>query len=650
MAFGHPKGLFPLFFTEMWERLAFYTMVGILLLYATDTERGGLGLPSVQGNEIYGLYLAFVYFTPFLGGMAADRFLGYRRAVAVGGIMMGAGLLLMSVPGFTFFVVGLIGLILGNGFFKPNISAMVGNLYEPGDVKRDAGFNIFYMGINIGAFAATFFVAPWFRNVYGWGWTFRAAGFGVLFAVVILASQWKLLARADRPPERSKDDVSVGSIALKILLPAFVVGIAGYAVAEWLDFTFMRPSDFGFIVGMLPVLAFFLLLAVKAKPEEKPGLYALLPLFVAGGAFFMILHLNGSAMTQWARDTTDREVRGAAKVVTFLNPRSQQEALPSYYVTAAEDVLRPDPRTLFVVDDDKVARMYGQQRMDESAVQTVAAVQGIRVVEIGEAAADQPEQWGSRATSVYRDGIVSVAETVDSHGVPTISVSVPDGARRLKRVAFLREIDMERTAVFLVAQQTFDEIYDGYRERYGKEPDYLAPGEFLRVINPEVYQSWNPFFVVFLTPLVVLFFQWRTSRGKGVPTAHKLLWGMLLTTASLLIMALAGVMTQGGSLKVSGMWLAHFYLVVTIGELCLSPVGLSLVTKLSPKRLVGLAMGGWFVATAFGNKFSGFFGAIQHLMDPMYFFLVLAALSALVALFIFLVLPRLDRAIRQYGA
>jgi len=649
MAFGHPKGLFPLFFTEMWERLAFYTMVGILLLYATDTERGGLGLPGATGNEIYGLYLAFVYFTPFLGGILADRFLGYRRAVAVGGILMGAGLLMMSVPGFTFFVVGLIGLIVGNGFFKPNISAMVGNLYEPGDPKRDSGFSIFYMGINTGAFAATFFVAPWFRNVYGWGWTFRAAGIGVLFAVVILATQWKLLARADRQPERRKDDVSLMSIALKILLPAFAVGMAGYFFAQWLDMSIMRPSDFGFIVGMLPVLFFFVMLAVKAKAEEKAGLFALLPLFVAGGAFFMILHLNGSAMTQWARDVTDREVRGGAKVVTMLNPRSQQEAYPSYYLNAAEDVLRPDPRSLLVVEDDKIARMYGQQRMDESAVQKAAAIPGVEVVEIGDNDS-QNAQWVSRATGVYRDGIVSVDSIVDSHGVPTISVSIPDGARRLKRVSFLQDVDAQQLAVYLVDRQTHEKLYDGYRERFGKEPSYMPPGQFLSVINPEVYQSWNPLFVIVLTPLVVFFFQWRVARKKEIPTAHKLLWGLLLTTASLLVMAVAGMMTDGGSAKVSGLWLASFYLVVTMGELCLSPVGLSLVTKLTPARLVGLAMGGWFVATAFGNKFSGFFGGLQPLMDPKYFFLLLAGLSALVALFIFLVLPRLDRAIRQYGA
>ena len=144
MALGHPKGLFPLFFTEMWERLAFYTIVGILLLYTTDTERGGLGLPAADGNEIYGLYLAFVYFTPFLGGMLADRYLGYRRSVFLGGLTMAGGLFLMGTPGFLPFTLGLIALIIGNGFFKPNISVMVGNLYALAttDAIRDSTSSI----------------------------------------------------------------------------------------------------------------------------------------------------------------------------------------------------------------------------------------------------------------------------------------------------------------------------------------------------------------------------------------------------------------------------------------------------------------------------------------------------------------------------
>ena len=144
--------------------------------------------------------------------------------------------------------------------------------------------------------------------------------------------------------------------------------------------------------------------------------------------------------------------------------------------------------------------------------------------------------------------------------------------------------------------------------------------------------------------------EWRLRKGKQVPTAHKLLYGMMLTTAALLIMAVAGSMTDGGAVRVAGLWMAGFYFVITLGELCLSPIGLSLVTKLAPKRLVGLAMGGWFLAISIGNKFSGFLGNLQNYMEPMWFFVFLAGLAAAVAVFIFLVIPRLDKAITKYGA
>jgi len=648
MAFGHPKGLLPLFFTEMWERLAFYTMVGILLLYTIDAERGGLGLPRAQGNEIYGLYLAFVYFTPFLGGMIADRFLGYRRSVAIGGLMMASGLFLMGVPGFNFFVLGLIGLIVGNGFFKPNISVMVGNLYEPGDPKRDSGFNIFYMGINIGALAATLVVAPWVRNQWGWLWTFRAAGIGVLFAVVLLAFFWKSLAKADRMPERSEGDTSMGEIFGKILAPAFVVGIIGYFIAKQFEMQLVRPSDFGFLVGMIPVVVFFVRLGLTANEEEKPGLLALLPIFVAGGAFFMILHLNGSAMTQWARDFTDRRP-GVADSVTYI----QQDALPSYYNNAGEDVARPHPDSLLVVESSEIANQFGQSRMTTQSVAHLDAFQGISAQSIGAEgdAAGIEESWLARAVKVYADDQIDVRTEKGAHGEDIITVALTDRAVPKDQVVLLRDAaDGGRLPVFVIDTVTQSAIYDGYRDRYGHEPEYLAPGEFLQVINAEVYQSWNPFWVVFMTPVVVWFFGWRLKIGKGIPTAHKLLYGMLLTTAALLIMAVAGSQTDAGAVKVAGLWMAIFYLVITIGELCLSPIGLSLVTKLAPARLAGLAMGGWFLATSIGNKFSGFLGTVQNHMEPMWFFIFLAGLAAMVALFIFLVLPKLDKAIKQYGA
>jgi dipeptide/tripeptide permease len=625
-------------------------MVGILLLYTIDAERGGLGLPRAQGNEIYGLYLAFVYFTPFLGGMIADRFLGYRRAVFVGGLLMSAGLFMMGMPGFTFFVLGLIGLIVGNGFFKPNISVMVGNLYKPGDPKRDSGFNIFYMGINIGALAATLVVAPWVRNELGWLWTFRAAGLGVLFAVVLLVINWKTLDRADRQPERSPDDTGIGEIFLKILLPAFVVGTIGYFIAKQLDLGLVRPSDFGFLVGMIPVIIFFVRLGLTANEDEKPGLLALLPIFVAGGAFFMILHLNGSAMTQWARDFTDRRP-GPAKAVTYI----QQDALPSYYTNASEEVARPHPDSLLVVESSEIANQFGQSRMTDSAVEQLAEAPGIEAVRLGGDGSrlpdGVPDEWTARAVKVYDDSDVSVRQETGAHGERVITVALADRAVARDQVLLLRGLaDGRRIPVFVVDDATYSAIYDGYRERYGHEPEYLDPGAFLQVINAEVYQSWNPFWVIALTPLVVWFFGRRVAIGKPVPTAHKLLYGMMLTTAALLIMAVAGSMTDAGAVKVAGLWMAAFYLVITLGELCLSPIGLSLVTKLAPKRLVGLAMGGWFLATSIGNKFSGFFGGLQNHMEPMWFFLFLAACAAAVAAFIFLVLPRLDRAITKYGA
>jgi len=555
------------------------------------------------------------------------------------------------MPGFNFFVFGIIGLIIGNGFFKPNISVMVGNLYEKGDPKRDSGFNIFYMGINIGALAATLIVAPIVRNYWGWLWTFRAAGIGVLFSVVLLAFFWKSLEKADRKPARVEGDTSMGEIFGKILAPAFIVGIIGYFIAKQFNMQIVRPSDFGFLLGMIPVIVFFVRLGITANEEEKPGLLALLPIFVAGGAFFMILHLNGSAMTQWARDYTDRRPGVAASVPFF--DQIQQDALPSYYVNAGEEVRRPNPESLLVISSAEIANQFGQSRMRESAVATLGALDGVEVrhVSVDGKNRDIDPRWMARAVEVYADDQIDVRTEKGAHGEDVITVGLADHAVPKDRVVFLRKSDDGNLIpVFVIDQETYHAIYDGYRERFGHDPEYMAPGEFLQVVNSEVYQSWNPFWVIALTPLVVWFFGWRLRIGKQVPTAHKLLYGMLLTTTALLIMAVAGSMTDGGSVKVAGLWMALFYLVITLGELCLSPIGLSLVTKLAPARLAGLAMGGWFLATSIGNKFSGFLGSVQNHMEPMWFFIFLAGLAASVALFIFLVLPKLDGAIKKYGA
>jgi len=218
---GHPSGLKSLFFTEMWERLGFYLMLGILYLYITDSERGGLGMSNASAGEIYGTYMAFVYFTPFLGGMIADRILGYRRSVLIGGLLLAAGYFSLGVRSMQTFYLGLVLLCLGNGLFKPNISAMVGNLYAPDDPRRDAGFNIFYMGINIGATISALLAAP-LRNYWNFNFAFAAAGVGMLIGVLVLVATWRRLGDADRQPEIGPDDVGLRQVFLTILLPAAI--------------------------------------------------------------------------------------------------------------------------------------------------------------------------------------------------------------------------------------------------------------------------------------------------------------------------------------------------------------------------------------------------------------------------------------------
>jgi dipeptide/tripeptide permease len=563
---------------------------------------------------------------------------------------MASGLFMMSVPGKSFFLLGLLGLIIGNGFFKPNISVMVGNLYEPGDPKRDAGFNIFYMGINIGAFVANLLAAA-VRNEWGWLLTFRVAGVGLVISLIILLTQWKRLESADRRPEVQPGDAGLGTVAGKILVPAAVFGAIGYFLAGWLDEQGMlpggmRPAIVGFLFGALPVVYFFVSLVRKAPDKERPGLKALLPIYVAGGTFFMILHLNGSAMTQWARDQTDRRVPEATP--SFW----KQEALPNYYLTAGEDTPRPDPSSLAIATDDAQAKMFGQQRMDPAAVDAVLeANPDLSAVDVPlEGAGDVPEVVAARAVNVYAAGKVEVKEGQDSHGAPVVNVEVPEGEKPEKRVAFAREVEGKEVGVIVVSQAVYDQLYAGYEERFGHEPDTMSAGEYLPTLNSEVYQSLNALFVIGFTPILVGFFAWRARSKKPFSTAQKLVLGMTLTTGSLLFMALAGLMTDGGAERVSALWLVGFYAMVTFGELCLSPMGLSLVTKLTPPRLVGLTMGGWFLATAFGNNFSGFFGGIQGHMSPVGFFLLLAFLAGLVAVYLRISLPKLDAVIKEYGA
>ncbi|HHF3132753.1 TPA: peptide MFS transporter [Vibrio diabolicus] len=211
--FGHPRGLFLLFGTELWERFSYYAMRAILVLYLTDTTmNGGLGWSTKDALDLYGIYTGLVYITPLIGGYLADNYLGQRRSILLGGALMAIGQFTLALPADALgigslhsFYLGLGLLITGNGLFKPNISTMVGDLYKEGDNRRDGAFTIFYMGINLGALLAGV-VSGSVTTSYGWKAGFVAAGVGMLVSLVmqmVLAQSW--LGDIGREPAAKRD-------------------------------------------------------------------------------------------------------------------------------------------------------------------------------------------------------------------------------------------------------------------------------------------------------------------------------------------------------------------------------------------------------------------------------------------------------------
>ena len=328
----HPKALYVLFFTEMWERFGYYLMVGILFLYLIDDKTGGKGLSEQAGASIVGSFIALVYLTPFIGGLLADRYLGYIRAIFLGGSLMAAGYLTLALPGDTAMYIALALVIIGNGFFKPNISTVLGNIYNRDELRplKDNAYNIFYMGVNIGAFVCNF-VAAYLRNTYGWGYAFAAAGIGLIIGLITLASFLKHVKEGDVRKPVQAEDMPMSKIFSYVFLPALVAAVIGWFIpAKFFGTTIMgTQANDAFIFACLPIIAFYISLWVKAKGQDKKGIGALLFIFVIAIAFWTIYNQNSTGLTLWAEKHTDREASPTtAKITGALFPLQEVSDSP----------------------------------------------------------------------------------------------------------------------------------------------------------------------------------------------------------------------------------------------------------------------------------------------------------------------------------
>ncbi len=312
---GHPRGLTTLFFTEMWERFSYYGMRALLILFMVKTAAdGGLGYDTKKAAAIYGTYTMSVYLLSILGGFIADNFIGARRSVLIGGIIIACGHFAMAFSAQSTFFAGLVLIALGTGLLKPNISTMVGSLYSPTDERRDAGFSIFYMGINIGAFLAplvTGYLAQstsWKAQLSSWGldpvhswhWGFAAAGVGMTFVLVIYVLQSERLAQVGHAPSIEPNHgrpwgklalVALGSLAL----------IAA-----------MKASDqYPALVYVLFALQIAAILFFAFKPTiDSKRIAAILVFFFAAEIFWAIFEQTGSTISLFADKLTHNEIFG----------------------------------------------------------------------------------------------------------------------------------------------------------------------------------------------------------------------------------------------------------------------------------------------------------------------------------------------------
>lgn len=324
--FGHPWGLATLAATELWERFSFYGMRAILVLYlvaavdVANPAEAGLGFTAANAAAIYGSYNALVYLTPLAGGWIADRLIGARRSVLVGGIVIALGHYSMAAPGEALFWVGLLLIAAGTGLLKPNVSAMVGDLYvgEP-EARKDAAFSIFYMGINLGGFLAPL-VTGWLAIEYGWEWGFLAAGVGMTLAVIVYVVGWPSLRGAGGVVPHRADARTVRRVGVRFLLGLGLFLLAFAVQGLWSGFSVDDVAMLLTWTILIIAVGYFVVLfrSPLVGPSDRPKLKAFVALFIGAALFWMIFDQAGSTLTILASDWTDRSIGGWVMPAAWL--------------------------------------------------------------------------------------------------------------------------------------------------------------------------------------------------------------------------------------------------------------------------------------------------------------------------------------------
>jgi proton-dependent oligopeptide transporter, POT family len=557
---GHPKGLYILFATEMWERFNFYGMRAMLVLFMTKA----LLFEHAFASNLYGSYLSLVYLTPLLGGFMADRYWGNRRSIITGGIVMAIGEIVLFVCGTLYksapdiatflFFSGLGLMIAGNGFFKPNISSLVGQLYPKNDRRNDAAYTIFYMGINTGGM-----LGPFICGLFGdtgnpgdFRWAFLIAGAGMVISVFVQKLfQHKYVVDPD-----NKVLGLVPPNAPKLLLSPFLTIIGLAALAGLCISLLYLDTKYNYLFYLLSACIIIIPAIIysdkKLSSIEKNKVTVIFVVCFFVIFFWGAFEQAGASLTFFADAQTDRHI--ALKIPVWL------------------------------INVISVALLYFIFTLYKKASRNLAAAfdKQLRIAVFG-------------LLILFAAGII--------------------GAN-----------------IYLLAE--------GYTS--------ISKNE----IPASWFQSLNSAFVVLFAP----FFAWLWLKlGKKEPSSPtKMALGLLLVSLGFLWIA-KGVDNIAPGVKVSMIWLTGMYALHTMGELCLSPIGMSLVNKLSPLKFSSLLMAIWFTANAFGNKVAGVLSSLYpdkgkvtsllgYKMHNLHeFFMLFVVMAGLASLVLFLLTKKLQK-------
>ena len=648
LLFGHPPGLFTLFFAEMWERFSYYGMRALLVFYMT---KGFLNYHDSEAYAVYGAYTALVYMAPFFGGILADRLLGARRAVILGGLLMAAGHLMLTVPTPLAVFTALALLICGNGFFKPNISTIVGTLYAPGSPQRDGGFTIFYMGVNLGA-AMSPLLCGYLGETYGWHLGFGLATIGMLIGVAVfvarswiaqilivgatLASALTLLAAHLYHPAWVALQVQVG-VSLQLHLALYLVaGLYLLAAAVAMFFLPARIPNILIAAGALAGALALVVFHPDNRFSTAINVFVGLALVSAAAVAWMALIRGGLPAGAGAPPERLRPASGRGLPAEWLVYLGIPVAIMIFvFLVSGFSFLTAAKRGITLVPDSVIENLQARH----SAAAGVAVVvlressrpAGLVLMLAGLAAVVYLGFETFRLDRIARQRMYVVLVLTFFSMIfwaffeqagSSLNNFTDRNVDRVIRQRTVAEAEVGRTIHLQPTQEQLGyhngpdlftlDVLDKLRKDHERDPQFtidwqvtgddvgMGIADRVREIPASTFQSVNAVYILIFGLVFTALWGFLASRGLEPNTPVKFALGLLQLGLGFVAFWL-GAQTADSRGMVALGWLLLGYLFHTTGELCLSPVGLSMITRLSPGRLVSTVMGVWFLATAFSQ-------------------------------------------------